>query len=146
MSRSRANAKSPVPRPRSWSGGCPPWRLRSARADRFDQSDQGNGIPCSVEKIPCSGRKNSLFLGPQGIGLQAFDLSDRLDTKNARKGRIRKNSLLNSLFSGNLRIAADPSQAQNRRVGKGALRAVLTRLRLACYSVGTLRFAHPTRR
>jgi hypothetical protein len=35
--------------------------------------------------------------------VQAFDLSDRLDTKNARKGRIRKNSLLNSLFSGNLR-------------------------------------------
>src|ERR1700680_4575803 len=27
-----------------------------------------------------------------------------LDTKNAPKGRIRKNSLLNSLFSGNLRV------------------------------------------
>src|ERR1700720_3450829 len=47
----------------------------------------------------------------QGIGVQAFDLFDRLDTKNAKKGRIRKNSLLNSLFSGNLRIAADPSRA-----------------------------------
>jgi hypothetical protein len=35
--------------------------------------------------------------------VQAFDLFDPLDTKNAKKGRIRKNSLLNSLFSGNLR-------------------------------------------
>jgi hypothetical protein len=31
-------------------------------------------------------------------------------------------------------------------VGKGALRAVPTRFNLACYRVGTLRFAHPTRR
>jgi hypothetical protein len=49
-----------------------------------------------------------IFAHAQGIMVQAFDLSDRLDTKNARKGRIRKNSLLNSLFSGNLRIKADP--------------------------------------
>jgi hypothetical protein len=35
--------------------------------------------------------------------VQAIDLSDRLDTKNAQKGRIQKNSLLFSLFSGNLR-------------------------------------------
>jgi hypothetical protein len=41
-------------------------------------------IPCSVEKIPCSVIKNSLFFGSQGIGVQAFDLSDRLDTKNAK--------------------------------------------------------------
>src|SRR6202163_3000749 len=54
-------------------------------------------IPCSCKKIPCSGRQNSLFLAAQGIGVQAFDLSDRLDTKNAQKGRIRKNFLLNSL-------------------------------------------------
>src|ERR1700730_4003354 len=40
-----------------------------------------------------------VFADAQGIVVQAFDLSDRLDTKNARKGRIRKNSLLNSLFS-----------------------------------------------
>src|ERR1700674_2029899 len=44
-----------------------------------------------------------VFADAQGIVVQAFDLSDRLDTKNARKGRIRKNSLLNSLFSGNLK-------------------------------------------
>src|ERR1700674_3998043 len=43
-----------------------------------------------------------------GIGVQAFDLFDRLDTKNAKKGRIRKNSLLNSVFSGNLTIETDP--------------------------------------
>jgi hypothetical protein len=41
--------------------------------------------------------------------VQAFDLSDRLDTKNAQKGRIRKNSLLNSLFSGNLKVGAGGS-------------------------------------
>jgi hypothetical protein len=57
-------------------------------------------IPCSCKKIPCSGRQNSLFRAAQGIGVQAFDLSHRLDTKSAPKGRIRKNSLLNSLFSG----------------------------------------------
>ena len=48
-------------------------------------------------------QKNSLFFRAEGIGVQTFDLSHRLDTKNARKGRIRKNSLLNSLFSGNLK-------------------------------------------
>src|ERR1700674_4546795 len=33
-------------------------------------------------------RKNSLFFQAQGIGVQAFDLSNRLDAKNAQKGRI----------------------------------------------------------
>src|ERR1700730_9004774 len=41
--------------------------------------------------------------------VQAVDLLDRLDTKNAKKGRIRKNSLLNSLFSGNLGRPRAPS-------------------------------------
>src|ERR1700674_1812317 len=67
-------------------------------------------IPCSPQKIPCSARLREL-----GIGVQAFDLFDRLDTKNAKKGRIRKNSLLNSLFSGNLPPGVHPyRETQNK--------------------------------
>ena len=47
--------------------------------------------------------------------MQAFDLFDRLDTKSAKKSRIRKNSLLNSLFSGNLPPGVHPyRETQNK--------------------------------
>jgi hypothetical protein len=79
--------------------------LRRAPAKPIKQE-----FPVSTDEFPVPSKKfpvlakKSLFFWPQGIWVQAFDLSDRLDRKNASKVRIRKNSLLNSLFSGNLRI------------------------------------------
>src|ERR1700730_9625118 len=88
-------------------------------AERCHGTDQGKGIPCSVEEIPCSGQKNSLFFRPQGIRIQHIEVTNKFlvfanaqgirpqrieMTKGIRavlpkKPRIRKNSLLNSLFS-----------------------------------------------
>src|ERR1700674_5954846 len=76
-------------------------------------------------------RKNSLFRPYQGIGLQRIEITNRfpvfahaqgiclqrieittgIGAVKPEKRRIRKNSLLNSLFSGNLRLNADPSSS-----------------------------------
>jgi hypothetical protein len=72
----------------------------------YERSGKGNSL--FRRKNSLFREKNSLFFWAQGIGVQAFDLPDRLDAKNAKKGRIRKNSLLNSLV---LRESALPPQA-----------------------------------
>ena len=44
-------------------------------AERCHGTDQGKGIPCSVEEIPCSLRKNSLLIQEQGICLQHIEIT-----------------------------------------------------------------------
>jgi hypothetical protein len=41
-------------------------------------------IPCSVEKIPCSPRKNSLFRKEQGIHLQRTEIATRIGVESAK--------------------------------------------------------------
>jgi hypothetical protein len=71
---------------------------------------QGKGIPCSRKKIPCSAmlrelaytalklRTNSRFAHAQGICLQRFEMTAGIGAGRPKEPRIRKNSLLNSLF------------------------------------------------
>jgi hypothetical protein len=66
-------------------------------------------IPCSGAKIPCSGQQNSLFLWPQGIWVQAFDLFYRFDTKTpkrAESGKIPCSQGRQTLFT---MIASQPA-------------------------------------
>jgi hypothetical protein len=82
-------------------------------------------------------QKNSLFFWEQGICLQRLEIAKQFPLlritgnlpvkhwnyyRNWRpeapsQPRIRKNSLLNSLFSGNLRITADPFPQARLLVG-----------------------------
>jgi hypothetical protein len=84
-------------------------------------------FPVSTEKFPvpakkfpvlsCSGNSHThievankflVFANAQGICPQRFEMTAGIRAIVPKKPRIRKNSLLNSLFSGNLRITTDP--------------------------------------
>ena len=110
-----------------------------ARQAVSHESAQGKGIPCSNKKIPCSREKNSLFRPSQGIGMQLIEITNKflvfahaqgicrqriemtggIGAKSPKWPRIRENSLLNSLFSGNLRLKADPFSAAQTAVKNG---------------------------
>jgi hypothetical protein len=49
-----------------------------------------------------------VFVHAQGIRRQRFEMTGGIGAERPKAPRIRKNSLLISLFSGNLRITADP--------------------------------------
>jgi hypothetical protein len=68
-------------------------------------------FPCSMQKIPCSThlrefasnmlksrKKITVFARAEGICRKGFEMTGEIDAVRPQKPRIRKNSLLNSLF------------------------------------------------
>jgi hypothetical protein len=63
---------------------------------------------------------NSLFFSEQGIWLQRIEITTRIGTKSTKSAANPENSLLNSLFSGNLGRPRAPSP----RTGRDGARVV----------------------
>jgi hypothetical protein len=80
--------------------------LQAARVDRFHETDQGKGIPCSRRKIPCSREKipcsfgnrefacnalklpkDSRFREEQGIRRQRIEMTTEIGVRKRRKTR-----------------------------------------------------------